>query len=108
LIVAKTTQRSLAGERALEHRMQIGADPGFETGGGDGCGHESDLLKPSCGELPYLATAIHGMGISSRGLGGGGSAAVLHACSKPMGGVAGTGGCSAPSEQPSIAGKKTF
>ncbi len=24
---------------AFEHRMQLGADPGFEAGGGDGCGH---------------------------------------------------------------------
>jgi hypothetical protein len=24
---------------ALEHRMQIGTDPGFKTGGSDRCGH---------------------------------------------------------------------
>ena len=29
---------------ALEHGMQVGADPGFKTGGRDGCGHGAVLL----------------------------------------------------------------
>jgi len=38
---------------ALEHRMQIGADPGFETGCRGGDGHGFVLLTKSYGKLPY-------------------------------------------------------
>jgi hypothetical protein len=42
----------------LEHRMQIGADPGFEASGGNGWRHGLVLLLKLDGKLPYIATPL--------------------------------------------------